>query len=395
MIGQSNIQSRLTLAMILILSPLFAMARGSDVSFRASVTGIQQSSGGEATVSFRVEGFVLSVRVTAETDIEIHGEKLRVAEVQVGDFAKVAGFFSASGIVARDIEILDRGKGEFRLRGTVTDVRGTAQGIMITVLGVPVLLDSGTVTGSRGTGAGAPLSALVPGMEVDVRGVFREPTLVATRLTIGDRQKDGNEVKFEGNIQSISGVRIAVDTQGGGAAIVVLTGATVVKGTLAVGSRVEVKGFLNDRLEVEAHTIKVEGVDDNRGDDRGRDDEAVLFARRIPLARQIAGSRIEGEAEVELQKESSKLEQEFEVEIEDADLNSGYQVLVTLTSSRTIDFGILATDSRGKGKMKFSTEPKEDERDLRPFLSSGEDVRQFALVRVLKGSVTVLEGRFQ
>lgn len=377
-----------TIIAVLSMLPSGALGRGADVSFKGTITRIEQTSAGRASVSVRLTGFDVAVLVDSETDIESHGDKVGITGLQVGMFVRVAGNFGSGGIVAREIHILDGDDSEFRLRGTVTAVSTSAGGIQLTLLGITVFAGADTPTERRGPGGGIGVLQIVPGMEADVRGIYINGTLTATRIKIGNREDDPARVRFEGRISTIENGRMLVDTEGGGNAVVLITGTTRVKGSLAVGRQVEVKGFLNAQLEVVAETVKVDGVEEP-----GDEDE---FKKEIRLNPVPAGLAMRGKAEVELEEEGSRSEQEFEVEIEKAAPNSDFGIRVEITGVGFLDFGTLRSSADGKARAEFSTDAKPGKRDLKPLLTGGKSVRDFIRVQVVAadGQTVLLEGRF-
>jgi hypothetical protein len=170
---------------------------------------------------------------------------------------------------------------------------------------------------------------------------------------------------------------------------VITNSSTKVIGTLAVGKTVDVKGVLNSDLKVVAESVKVDGEGDE-----DKDSERDKVKKEIKLAPVSAGAEIRGSAEIEYETEDGKLEQEFEVEIDKAQPNKDYKIRVELTGGSAVDFGILTTNLRGKGKVKFASHPKGQERDINTFVPSGKDVRNFTKVQVILDGKVLVEGSF-
>src|SRR5688572_12858509 len=158
------------IASLIFLSSSIAYGKGADLSFRGTVKKIDTTSTGNGTVTLHLAGFDIPLKVDAETDIESHGDTVGLAGLSVGDFVKVSGFFSTSGIVAQEIQILDEEKGEFRLRGDISKVSTATGGTTITVLGVAILVDADTKIERRGPAGGFTTSDFVVGMQVDASG---------------------------------------------------------------------------------------------------------------------------------------------------------------------------------------------------------------------------------
>src|SRR5262245_36995408 len=130
-----------------------AFSKGSDIQFHGTVSRVDFATPTNSSITLRVMGFDVVVRVTADTEVEFHGDEAELSDIKVADFVKVSGFFMNSGITATEIDIVDRGDGEFRLRGRITAVRPVTNGRLITVLGVDVLVNSDTKVERRGSNA--------------------------------------------------------------------------------------------------------------------------------------------------------------------------------------------------------------------------------------------------
>lgn len=388
MLDLSKHRTLILIASMIFLSSSIAYGKGADLSFRGTVKKIETTSTG-GTVTLHLVGFDIPLKVDAETDIESHGDSVGLAGLSVGDFVKVSGFFSTSGIVAQEIQILDEEKGEFRLRGDISKVNTALGGTTITVLGVEVLVNANTKIERRGPAGGFTASDLVVGMQVDASGNEEDNKLVAKRVKVGNRESDVVRVRFEGKIASIKGANFFVDTDGGGMVEVITNSSTKVIGTLAVGKTVDVKGVLNSDLKVVADSVKVDG----EGDD-DRDNERDKIKKEIKLSPVTAGTAIRGSAGVEYEIEDGKLEQEFEVEIDKAQPNKEYKILVEISTAGAVDFGALTTDGRGKGRVKFVSQPKGQDRDINKFVPSGKDVRNFTRVQITLDGKAVIEGSF-
>ena len=108
------------LAVTLLVPFTVAFAKGSPIRFRASIVSVAQTSDTDAVVTVRLQSFEIPIHINGDTEIEFDGDEVGIDGLSVGAFIKVAGFFSAGGIVAEEINILDILEGQFRLRGTIT-----------------------------------------------------------------------------------------------------------------------------------------------------------------------------------------------------------------------------------------------------------------------------------
>ncbi len=196
----NNWKCRLLGAVFVTISTLcpIASGKGTDVQFRGTVIRINQISAGQGSINVRLMAFDLPVKVNTNTEIELAGDRVGLSWIKIGDFVKVSGFFTGSGIVAQDIDLLDDTRGEFRFRGTITAVGGSSTGKTITVLGVVVLLDEATLLERRGLSGGISASELAVGNQVDTTGTLRNGQLVATRVKLGNRDDDPVRADFDG-----------------------------------------------------------------------------------------------------------------------------------------------------------------------------------------------------
>jgi len=375
--------------------------KGNDVEFHGTVVSLSMQStittATQGTLTLRVMGIQVSVRLTSDTEIEAHGDEVGLDGIRVGDFVKISGFFTNGSIVAREVEVVDGGEGEFRLRGPITAVGFAQGGTVITVLGVGVLVDSDTKIERRGSNLGLNASNLAVAMFVDARGHREEGQMVARRIKVGFREDDAIRVEFAGKLTAVSIGRLMVDTEGGSSAAVLIANNTVVVGLPAVGKFVEVRGTLNSSLEVVATRVVVKNSrdDDRDDDDDDDDDDDGEFKKAVELVTVVSNaSSLRGEAEVEVKREDGRLEQEFELEIRHAQPNTVYGIRVEVASFGQVDFGTIRTNGEGSAEVKFATRPRDNRRDLRPLLPQGKTVRDFVSVQILLGNAAVLQGRF-
>lgn len=367
-----------------------AQASGNEVEFHGTVLGVTMRSATEGTLMLRVMGLEVPVRLTGNTEIEAHGDEVGLRELTVGDFVKVSGVFTNSTIVAKEIEIVDRGDGEFRLRGAIASVRVAAAGTIIKVLGIDVMVNSDTKIERRGPDGGFTTANLAAGLMADVRGHHLDGQFVASRLKVGPREDDAIRVAFSGKIAAVGERRLTVDTEGGSTAVVLITTSTVVTGTPAIGRFVEVRGTLNSNLEVVASRIVVKATRDS--EEPPPVPLPIEFVRVIALT-PVTPAEVRGVASVELEREDGRIEQEFTVRVAHGTANTEYKLQVEINGAGWIDFGSIRTNSEGGAEVKYSTQPHDAQRDLRPLLPTGKTVKDFMTVQVSGGTV-VLKGTF-
>jgi hypothetical protein len=372
----------------MLISPPAAMAKGSDIRFRATVVRVDEAADGGATVTVRLQSVDVGILANADTEIESQGDEVGLDGLSAGAFVKIAGFFSADGIVAEEIDILDTVDGQFRLRGAISAVGPVSGGTLITLLGVDVLVNEDTEIQRRGSDGELTTVELAVGMVADARGIFDDNQLFATRLKIGSRESDGIIVEFEGTISAISGGTLLVDTEGGGAAAVVVTDSTRVKGTLEVARFIEVKGTLNESLAVVASVVKVDDDGDRDADDDNPDREENARRKSRREVRLVAadGLSLEGEVETEfLETTGGPVIQELEIAFHDAPRNAQFSVSVMFAvdgSTARVDFGTVTANGGGRVKVKFRTNGSGRDRALTSLLPVGRSVKDISSVEI-------------
>ena len=379
-------------------------AKGTDVRFQATVNAIDATSETDATVTVQVEGFEIPIIVNSDTEIELAGEEVGLAGLSVGDFIKIAAFFSPEGITAEEMSILDGSEGEFRLRGRITAAGDVTGGTLITVISVPVLVTDDTIIERRGSDEPITRSDLLPDMLADARGIFVDPDLVARALIIGSRGSDRIKVELDGTISALGDTMIMVDTDGGGSVPVLITDDTKVHGDLIEGQFVEVKGTLEEveaELKVVAFLIKVDEDGDGDADDdhRGGGEGEPLKTRRGIRLEPAEGVELEGEVETEfLETPGGQQIQELEIALHRTERDAVFHLLVYIEDT-AFDFGMIQANDGGRVKVKFRSHgagQTPDIRSLLPVDATVADITKVEVVEVLDEDViVVLTGVFE
>ena len=368
-----------------------ALSKGSDVQFHGTVTRVDLTTA-NSSITLRVMGFDVVVRVNSDTEVESLGDEADLSDIKVADFVKVSGFFMNSGITAKEITIVDRGDGEFRLRGAISAIRQVTGGTMITVLGIDLLVNADTKLERRGPDAGFTVANLAVTQNVDARGFHRDTQFIATRVKVGDRDDDAIRVDFEGKITAVATGRLTVDTEGGSTAIVLISANTVVTGTPGVGKFVEVHGTLNSSLEVVATRVRVKL---NRDDDDDPPRPLTKFDKKISLLPVGTVSSVRGEAEVNLEEKGSEVEQELEIDFKHALANTDYTVRIEVAGSGPISLGTTRTNREGEAELKLKSPPRSGQPNLATILPAGKTVRDITKVQIVTaGGIVVAEGTF-
>lgn len=248
------------------------LAKGSELKFESEIVAIGEADGGIGVLTILVKGFEVPVIVDDDTRIEAGGDEIGLPDLSVGDKVKVDAWFEDSAIVADEVRLLEHESEQFRLRGEISDVEfagtptatGTLESTRITLLGVDVFVDGETDIVSRGSGRGnrVPASDLLPGDEVDVRGIYDGGLLWADRIKVGERELGFIEV--EGGYVEATDDGFVINLRESGQLRVIVGDETVVKGEAAEGAKVEVQGSLNESLAIVAVKVEFEGADGER-----------------------------------------------------------------------------------------------------------------------------------
>ncbi len=417
----------LLLVSILCVSVVFA--KGSELEFKAAITGINQPADGDGDITVSLfsgsSDFDVSIIITEDTKIELNGDRLVISELAVGDLVKIRAFFVADGIVAEEVDILESRLGQFRLRGVIDNVTSSDDETVIELLGIQVVINSLIPIRDRSLGTSILVESLVVGELVDVKGRISNDIFLAQRIEIGKRRE--GHVEFEGDIISTEGDLIIVNTRSGASLSVILDATTKIRGNLIVGAFVEVEGFLNQLLQVVAQEVKVDSNgngdsgddnhnsrnddddrnDNNRNDDDDDDDDddrndngsngnningAKVF-REVSLQNIAGNSRIEGKVKFKYEPKNDGIKQELEVEIENAEINTAYGITVDFGNGG-VDLGSIVTDGRGDAEIEFKSDPRRNDIQISSILPDNKDVRDIQHIEITLGGDIILQADF-
>lgn len=398
-------QPFLILLVLVFVSPA-VFAKGSELEFSALIAEIDQPAEGDSTVIVSLfsesTDFDITIIVDTNTKIESNGNEIDLSELEIGDYIKVSAFFSDGGIVAEEIDLLDGRIGQFRMRGLIDGVLSSGDGTLVNLLGASVLVNSATRIRDRSRDQDGVIDSLVVGELIDAKGRVVDDVFVARRVMLGQRRE--GHVEFDGVITQSENNLLKVVTHNGTTLGVVINGDTRIRGELLVGAYVEVDGFLNEKLEVVADKIKVDGDgngdagDDDRRDKRGHDEDdddenKLEVVREVSFQNVSDSSGLEGKAKFKHELEDNGVEQELEIEIEHAAANTSYGISVDFGDG-VVDFGTLTTNDRGRVKVEFEDSPKSGQVQINDLLPDSKDVRDIQQVQITFEESPVLEANF-
>ncbi len=228
-------------------------AKGSELGFRATVAEVNQSPEGDSSVTVSVfsdsTGFDFTILVNTNTKIESSGNPIALSDLEIGDFIRVRAFFSAAGIVAEDIDLLDGRIGQFRLRGLIDNITAADDGTLLERLGVSVLANANTSIRDRAQDTTKSVDSLVVGELVDAKGRVVDNVFTAKRIIVGKRRE--GHVEFDGAITQINGGTIIVTTRRSGVSLtVIINDSTSVYEAICLWMRwLKLKAFLNSNCK--------------------------------------------------------------------------------------------------------------------------------------------------
>ena len=358
--------------LLAVASTLFvqsgALAASSDIDF-TSIISAKTSVNATSAIAVTLHGIEVDLVVNEGTDIEVGGETATFDDLNIDDFVRIEAFFADEGIVAEEITVLESQKEEFRIRGIVQATGETGADAILTVLDIDIIVPPDAAITRRGSRSGNNIAAqeLLVGDLVNIFGTYQEMSLVARRIHVGNRSQ--GLIELDG---VITGLAVAGDTV---SSIMVLVGETTeatvlidenthIGGSLAENVFVEVKGQLDENLNVLGFEIIVDEDGDGDADDdnqRGRglgkgkgkgngngggnsndDDDGPEIEIEAETSLAAISSDLKGKAKAGYEQDGDEVEQEFEVEIEDAMPGSSYSIQVEFGAT-TVDFGALST----------------------------------------------------
>ncbi|GAB4254029.1 MAG: hypothetical protein Kow00109_29590 [Acidobacteriota bacterium] len=232
----------------------WSVGRAAPVEFTARIAAV--TTEGETTVlSMEVTPAVtIPVLVTALTEIkDQNGLPADAGALVPGVEIKVEGLFTASGVLALELELV--GGQEFELKGQITAVDPAGA---IELLGFTVFVpETARIQGPRGE----PLSFsdLVAGMNVKVEGTTSGEDLVATHIKQLPADAAYARISFLGTIREMNpdAGTLLVRLEGDLDVLVQVTNETEIRGELSLGALVKVSGVISPELLVTAYRIQV------------------------------------------------------------------------------------------------------------------------------------------
>ncbi len=257
---QSFCRKKLKTALLplIVFSSMAALWGAAQIEFVAELESVKFEGAGNAVLTVRLTPSVsVPVRVTPATEIKDRDDlRIPVEALSAGDTVKVEAFFTDQGILAREVELTEPAR-DFELKGRVQSV--DLQNRILTLLDFPIEVPAGA---EIQTLAGVPLSLseIQPGDVVKVEGQVTDTALVARQIKVGIAAPPFARVRLQGTVREINGGQVLIELPGNQLALVLITQDTVVRGRLAVGVKVKVRGVLTPSLAVEAHEIEVVGV---------------------------------------------------------------------------------------------------------------------------------------
>ncbi|MFN3163062.1 MAG: DUF5666 domain-containing protein [Pseudohongiellaceae bacterium] len=408
-----------------------ALAKEGEIKFTSTVISVSQSDSDVGAIEVTIHDIVVPIIVNGDTELEEAGEEISLADLTAGAFVRIDSFFSAEGLVAEEVNVVDQRGEQFRFRGELDAVDQVSESTVITLLGVDVTLVADTDITHRGTAGGnkIPAADLSQGDLVNVSGTLSNGILVASRVHVGTREQGA--IELEGNITAVADSQISIAIEGGSELIIFIDEQTSVVGDLAEGVFVEAEGQLQSDLSLLAFEIVTDedgdgdADDDNRrgergdensnrgrgnggnddddsNDDNGTDDddsnddnsdsrdEIEVGAEIILRADGVAAN---GKAKYSFEQNGSEIEQELEIELEDAASDTDFALVITFGDT-PVELGTFTSNSFGELEVELRANSDDREGSLGEFIPEGLDIRDITGVQMLLNGDVILEGDF-
>lgn len=408
-----------------------ALAKEGEIKFTSTVISVSQSDSDVGAIEVTIHDIVVPIIVNGDTELEEAGEEISLADLTAGAFVRIDSFFSAEGLVAEEVNVVDQRGEQFRFRGELDAVDQVSESTVITLLGVDVTLVADTDITHRGTAGGnkIPAADLSQGDLVNVSGTLSNGILVASRVHVGTREQGA--IELEGNITAVADSQISIAIEGGSELIIFIDEQTSVVGDLAEGVFVEAEGQLQSDLSLLAFEIVTDedgdgdADDDNRrgergdensnrgrgnggnddddsNDDNGTDDddsnddnsdsrdEIEVGAEIILRADGVAAN---GKAKYSFEQNGSEIEQELEIELEDAASDTDFALVITFGDT-PVKLGTFTSNSFGELEVELRANSDDGEGSLGEFIPEGLDIRDITGVQMLLNGDVILEGDF-
>lgn len=230
------------------------LAQPPQVEFVGTITGISMTDDENGTLTIAVtETVELAVAVNELTEIRKEGEPAALADLEEGDFARVAALFSDDGFVALEVDVVEAAAA-FILKGRIEDLNVGTREITISGLAVPVAEDAAIIINREE----AAFEDLEIGQRARLSGRVDEGEITALRVRAFGPRDALARVRFEGTVTAIADDSIHVQIFGLATPTpVLMDDDTEVKGDLEIGALVRVSGVLTPELFVKAHRIQV------------------------------------------------------------------------------------------------------------------------------------------
>lgn len=246
-----------TLLLGFAITTITLLGWAAPIEFSAEVVTWDPSAGLPSTLTLQISGqYEVEVKVTGFTEIKNEqGFPAGPDAFAVGDQVEIEAVLTEDGWVALEVQLKDEGS-EFELRGPVESLVDTTlivNGFEIEIVDTTKILDQ--------FGKALTLDELLALVSAPDANV-----MVKVDALISAGQIEAKSVKILSKLVSISMSGIVIDFDeklmnvdfGGGITLpVIVLPETEVKGTVTPGALVQVKGYINAQLYVEALRIRV------------------------------------------------------------------------------------------------------------------------------------------
>lgn len=237
---------------------LASITFAAPIEFGAEVLEWDPSGGLPASMKLSISGgYEISVKVTNFTEVKNEqGFPVLDTDVKPGDQVEIEAILTSEGWVALEVQIQDE-ESEFELKGPVESLVGNT--LMVNGFALEIVTGITRIRDQFGRWVDlASFQQMVDesssGLTVKVEALIDNGAIIAKTIKVLSRFVS---ISLEGTVESFDGSTLELNLGDGVVLTVVVTTETEMRGEVTPGALVQLKGFINSDLVVEALRIRV------------------------------------------------------------------------------------------------------------------------------------------
>lgn len=238
----------------------------NEIEFTGPVSSFVDNGEGGGTLFVLLDTFEQRVIINPKTILRKYdGSPLAMNQIAQGDIVEVTGKFSSSGVLATIVRVLEEAPESdgFRLRGSIKGIQPSADGTVVSLLGITILVTDATTIEMDGA-VMTPADLHIGARILATGQILSADSWLAKSITILTENKRRGSLAFEGTVvsfDSATGVLVvAVNGVSENQTTVRITQSTRIEGVIDPGDFVLVMGVLNSDLSVKAKEVRVLGA---------------------------------------------------------------------------------------------------------------------------------------